>query len=181
MPPFDLSARFLERSRYYLGIEYPAKIAMAMEAIPDDRLWWRPNPAANSVGNLVLHLAGNVRQWVVSGIGGKPDIRQRDEEFATSGGWERDALLAHLRAAVQDADQVLAALDATVLEELRVIQGRETTVFSALYHVVEHFSGHTGQIILLAKQFVPNAVQFYEDAGGLAKARFLPDGMSDIA
>lgn len=181
MSTSSLGPLFLERSRYYLGIEYPAKIAEAIRSMPADQLWWRPNPMANSAGNLVLHLAGNVRQWVVSGVGGAPDIRQRDQEFASAGGWEAEALLAHLHSAVRDTDDVLAQLDPQSLDQQRMIQGRKTTVFSAVYHVVEHFAGHTGQIILLAKQFTPGAVRFYEDAGGLAAPRFLPEGMTDIA
>jgi uncharacterized damage-inducible protein DinB len=179
--PHDLAARFIERSQYYLGVEYPAKLRTALAAIPDDRLWWRPHPSANSAGNLVLHLAGNVRQWVVSGIGGAPDVRERDAEFAAEGGWQRDRLLAHLEAACADAVVVIATLDADTLAATRRIQGRETTVFSALYHVVEHFSGHVGQIILIAKWLVPDAVRFYDDTGGLARPTFLPEGGSDIA
>jgi uncharacterized damage-inducible protein DinB len=177
----DLAARFAERSQYYLGVEYPAKLRAALAAIPDDRLWWRPHPSANSAGNLVLHLAGNVRQWVVSGIGGSPDVRERDAEFAAHGGWDRDRLLAHLEAACADAAAVIASLDADALAATRTIQGRETTVFSALYHVVEHFSGHVGQIILIAKWLVPDAVRFYDDTGGLARPTFLPEGGADIA
>ena len=180
MAATPLATAFIERSRYYLAIEYPAKIAAAIGTIPPDALWWRPNPDANSAGNLLLHLAGNVRQWVVSGIGGAPDTRQRHLEFSTTGGWEHQPLLAHLHEAVRDADAVLAALDPDQLGAPRTIQGRETTVLAALFHVVEHFAGHTGQIILLAKQFTPGAVRFYEDAGGLAKPRFLPDGISDV-
>ncbi len=74
--PFDLAARFLERSRHYLGVEYPAKIRAALLTVPPDRLWWRANETSNSAGNLVLHLTGNVRQWIVSGVGGAPDTRQ---------------------------------------------------------------------------------------------------------
>mgnify|MGYP002655049944 CR=1 FL=1 len=64
MTDFDLAARFLERSRYYLSVEYPTKIAAAVRTVPSDRLWWRPHDGANSVGNLMVHLAGNVRQWL---------------------------------------------------------------------------------------------------------------------
>ncbi len=177
----DLASRFLERSQYYLGTEYPAKLRAALTAIPADRLWWRPDPSANSAGNLVLHLAGNVRQWVVSGIGGAPDVRERDEEFAATGGWDHERLLAHLEAACRDAVAVIATLDAEALGATRRIQGRDTSVFAALYHVVEHFSGHTGQIILIAKWLTPHAVQFYDDTGGLARPTFLPAGASDIA
>jgi uncharacterized damage-inducible protein DinB len=177
--PDPLADRFLARSRYYLGTEYPAKLRAALLAVPADRLWWKPHPSANSAGNLVLHLAGNVRQWVVSGIGGAPDVRTRDAEFAADGGWDHDALLAHLDAACADAVAVIDALDADDLAAPRQIQGRETTVLAALYHVVEHFSGHVGQVILIAKWLVPDAVRFYDDTGGLAKPTFLPDGVTD--
>ena len=80
--PFDPAATFLARSRYYLGLEYPGKIRLALSAMPESELWHRPNASSNSAGNLVLHLAGNVRQWIVSGVGGAPDVRARDAEFA---------------------------------------------------------------------------------------------------
>lgn len=176
----DLATRFIERSRHYLCVEYPAKIRMALLTIPADRLWERANPASNSAGNLVLHLAGNVRQWIVSGVGGAPDVRERDAEFAAQGGGDHGTLLGILDAACREVDQVLARLTAESLTEARTIQGRETTVFAAVYHVVEHFSGHTGQIILLAKSCSPGAVRFYDDTGGLARPLFLPEGSSDI-
>jgi uncharacterized damage-inducible protein DinB len=177
---FDLASRFLERSRHYLAVEYPAKITAAVRAMPADRLWWRPYPSANSAGNLLLHLSGNVRQWIVSGVGGAPDVRHRDAEFAAIDGADAETLLRGLEAACHDADAVLAALTADTLTESRTIQGRETSVFAAVYHVVEHFSGHTGQLILLAKMFAPDAVRFYDDANGLARPLFLPDGAHDV-
>ncbi|MDQ8158971.1 MAG: DUF664 domain-containing protein [Gemmatimonadota bacterium] len=181
MTEFDLAARFLERSRYYLGVEYPTKIAAAVRTVPPDQLWWRPHDGANSAGNLVVHLAGNVRQWVVSGIGETADVRDRDAEFAATGGLNTEELLTRLQYAVADADAVIAALDPAALGAPRRIQGRETSVFAALYHVVEHFAGHTGQIILLAKQFTPRAVCFYDDTDGLATPLFLAGGAPDVA
>ncbi len=178
--PFDLATRFLERSRHYLCVEYPAKIDAALRTIPPDMLWWRPNDSANSAGNLVLHLNGNVRQWIVCGVGGAPDVRRRDVEFATRGGAGHETLLAGLRATCDEVHAVLSRLAPDMLGEPRAIQGRDTTVFSAIYHVVEHFSGHTGQIILLAKSFTPGAVRFYDDTGGLARPTFMPDGAQDI-
>jgi len=177
---FDLATRFLERSRHYLGVEYPAKIRLAVAAMPAEQLWQRANDGSNSVGNLLLHLAGNVRQWIVSGVGGARDVRHRDAEFSAREGDTVDALLAQLDAACADAVAVLATLDAASLGGSRRIQGRETTVFAAIYHVVEHFFGHTGQLILLAKQCAPGAVRFYDDSGGLARPLFLPDGGRDV-
>ena len=177
---FDPAARFIERSRYYLGLEYPAKIRTAILAFPSERIWWRANAESNSAGNLVLHLAGNVRQWIVSGVGGADDLRERDAEFSAIGGMDAAQLLEHLEKALSEVDAVLARLTPESLGEVRRIQGRETTVFSAIYHVVEHFSTHVGQIILLAKLHAPGEIRFYEDRGGLARPTCLGDGRSDV-
>ena len=183
-PPHEahaLGALFLERSRYYLGVEYPRKLRLALEAMPPDRLWWRPNVSSNSAGNLLLHLAGNVRQWIVSGVGGAPDVRTRDAEFAAQEGPALAVLLERLEATCAEACAVLAALEPEALLAPREIQGRTTTVCAAVYHVVEHFAGHTGQLILLAKGAAPDgAVRFYDDRGGLARPLFLAEGESDV-
>ena len=176
----SLAASFLERSRYYLGTEYPAKIRAAVETLPGDKLWWRPNEAANSVGNLLLHLSGNIRQWIVSGVGGAADVRRRSMEFAARGGATAAGMLEGLDATLREADAVLRGLTPSELQTRRTIQGRETTVFEAVYHVVEHFSGHTYQIVYVAKLVSPGVVKFYDDTDGLAKPLFLPEGTSDI-
>jgi uncharacterized damage-inducible protein DinB len=177
----QIAHRFLARSAYYLGTEYPAKLRAAVEAIPDDRLWWRPNPEANSVANLLLHLDGNLRQWVISGIGGAPDVRQREGEFAATEGAEGGALMHRLDATCTEAVRVIEAIRADDLLSPRVIQGRETQVLSALYHAVEHFSGHVGQIIVMAKWFSPGSLAFYASGSeGLAGPTFLPEGVHDI-
>ena len=159
---------FLERSRYYLAYEYPTKIRLAVTPLDETTIWRRANPESNSIGNLLLHLAGNIRQWIVGGIGGEPGTRDRASEFAAESGYTRDELLSLLSASVRDADKFLANLTVADLDREVSIQGRDTTVFAAVYHVVEHFSMHTGQILMLAKIHVPGAVKFYEDAGGVA-------------
>ena len=165
----DTAAAFVARSRYFLGDEYPAKLRHCLAVLPPPALWWRPDEASNSVGNLLLHLAGNVRQRIVSGVGGAPDDRYRAAEFTARDGPPADALLATLGAALADADAVLAGLTAAELAEPRTIQGRDVTVLDVVYHVVEHFAMHTGQVILLTTLHAPGAVRFYEDAGGLAR------------
>ena len=165
----DAAAVFVARSRYFLRDEYLVKLRRCLAALPPEALWARANDASNSVGNLLLHLAGNVRQWIVSGVGGAPDDRYRAAEFTAHDGPPAGALLSALDAALADADAVLARLTAAQLAESRTIQGREVTVLEAVYHVVEHFAMHTGQIILLTKLHAPGAVRFYEDAGGLAR------------
>jgi uncharacterized damage-inducible protein DinB len=164
-----LATLFLERSRDYLGNEYRAKLRRALAALPADRVWWRPNEESNSVGNLLLHLAGNIRQWIVAGVGGAPVTRDRAAEFAAHDGAPATELLAELERALDEVDQVLSGLTAARLAERCAIQGRDVTVLEAIFHVVEHFSYHLGQIILVAKTFAPAGLQFYEDAGGLAR------------
>ena len=165
----NVSTAFLDRSRDYLRTEYPTKLRAAVESLPANALWWRPNDQSNSIGNLLLHLAGNVRQWIVSGVGGAPSTRDRAGEFAARDGASADVLLATLDRTLDEVDAVLARLTEADLRSTRTIQGREVTVLEAVYHVVEHFSMHVGQIVFIAKVHTPGAVHFYEDAGGLAR------------
>jgi uncharacterized damage-inducible protein DinB len=165
----DLATAFLARSRHYLHTEYPTKLRAAVKAIPADALWWRANETSNSVANLVLHLTGNVTQWMLGGVGGVNVTRDRASEFAARVGAGADILLGDLEHVLDEVDAVLARLGPADLARPVTIQGRDVTVFEAIYHVVEHFSLHLGQIILIAKLHAPGAVRFYEDAGGLAR------------
>ena len=168
----NIPVAFLAHSRHYLADEYPAKIQRCLAVLPSDALWRRSDASSNCVGNLLLHLEGNVRQWIVASVGGAPDHRVRSAEFAAVEGGDAATLFAALRTTLDAADAVIAGLSADDLASRRTIQGRDVTVLEAVYHVVEHFSLHTGQIILLTKQYAPGAVQFYEDAGGLAVPKY---------
>src|SRR5215510_5222070 len=145
----DAGALFLQQARYFLGTEYRSKLRLAVDAIPADRVWWRPNEQSNSAANLLLHLAGNIRQWIVSGVGGKPGSRNRAQEFAARSGAGVNDLLADLDRALDEVDAVLASLTPDQLLHTRTIQGRDVTVLEAILHVVEHFSMHLGQIVLV--------------------------------
>ena len=169
MSSSDPAATFLACAREYLGVEYRTKLRLAVQALPPDRLWWRPNDASNSVGNLLLHLNGNVCQWIVGGVHQAPNTRNRAAEFDARDGASADDLLATLDHTLAEVDQVLAGLTAADLTGRRTIQGRDITVLDAVFHVVEHFSYHLGQIVLVSKMHAPGGVEFYEDAGGLAR------------
>ena len=168
----DIATPFLERSRHYLAVEYPTKIRRCLDVLPVEAVWRRTGEHSNCVGNLLLHLDGNVRQWIVSSVGGAPDHRYRSGEFEAREGADAVTLFAALRATIVQADAVIASLTPSRLLERRTIQGRDVTVLDAVYHVVEHFALHTGQIILLTKQHAPGRIRFYEDAGGLAIPRW---------
>jgi uncharacterized damage-inducible protein DinB len=165
----DLAREFVARSRYYLMDEYRTKLRRAVDAIPADVIWQRANEGSNSVGNLLLHLGGNVGQWIVTGVGGAPDTRDRPAEFNTRGGASADELLARLDSVLSEADTVLANLSADTLAERRTIQGRDVSVMAAVYSAVQHFSTHLGQIIMIAKEHSPGAIRFYDDADGRAR------------
>ena len=168
----DVTASFLEQSRRYLTDDYLPKIRAAVERMSEEDIWWKPNDASNSVGVLLLHLAGNLGQWVVSSVGGRPDSRQRDLEFAPETRPDRAALLDRLSGVVAEADRVLAEVDHAILGERRKIQARDVTCFEAIYHAVEHFSMHTGQILYIAKLRTGRDLRFYELVDGVPVDRW---------
>lgn len=164
---------FIDTCRYYLSSEYLPKIRRCLETLSDEDVWWRPNADSNSIGNLVLHLAGNIRQWIVSGVGGRPDLRERAKEFAadevTVGAeWDRARLADHLASTLAEVDETLAALAPPQLMESRPIQGQDVTVLEGVFHAVEHFSMHTGQIIYITKLRTGADLRFYAVEKGIA-------------
>jgi len=165
----DSAQNFIKFSRELLNEEYRIKLRKTVGTLPEGALWWRPNDKANSVGNLLLHLEGNVRQWIIGAVGGAPDVRDRGHEFAAREGSSREDLLRHLETTLDEADAVLAALKPAQLAERRRVQTRDVSVLEAIYQVVQHFGYHLGQIVVVAKEQVPGAVKFYEDAGGAAR------------
>ena len=161
-----IGSAFLKESRSLLTGDYLPKIERCVTLLTDDQIWWRANAASNSIGNLLLHLSGNVRQWIVVGLGGAPDARDRDAEFAQRDVIPRDDLLARLRETLREADQTLAHFDEARLLDRFTIQGLEVSALPAILHVVEHFSMHTGQIIMLAKMFTEIDLEFYDFKSG---------------
>ena len=161
----DAGAAMIALSRRYLR-EYLTKIRLAVSVLDERVVWARPNEASNSIGNLMLHLAGNARQWIVSGVGGAADVRNRQSEFDQRSPLPVTELIDRLEQTISDVDRVLASVTAADLHTRRSIQGNDVTVLEAIYHVVEHFSMHTGQIILLAKAEQPDRVRFYEMVDG---------------
>jgi uncharacterized damage-inducible protein DinB len=137
------------------------RIEACLTKLPPHALWARDSDNENAVGNLLLHLEGNVRQWILSGIGGGVDERDRPGEFSARTGADSPVLFAKLRGTAGEALALLRALPHRRLAEKISIQGYDTTVLSAIFHVVEHFSGHTYQIILLTKRFTGRDLGFY--------------------
>lgn len=147
----EVSRAFLDKSRRLLTSDYVPKIERCLDRLTDHDIWWRPNEASNSVGNLILHLCGNVTMWIIGGIGRLPFERNRQLEFDERRMIQGSELRGRLASVIRQADEVISAVDGKELLARRQIQGYDVTVLEAIYHVVEHFGMHTGQIILLTK------------------------------
>lgn len=141
----------LEEVRRRLFQESWPRLKQCLALLSEEEIWARPNPASNSAGNLVLHLCGNARQWIVSGLGGAPDDRRRDREFAETGPLPRAHLLDLLDRLEPDILEVLNRLSEEDLLKTYTIQGFQENGISVLVHVVEHFSYHVGQVSYLVK------------------------------
>ena len=162
----DVARAFIDRASAFLSTEYLPKIERCLEQLTDAQIWFRPNEASNSIGNLVLHLCGNARQWIVSGVGDSPDRRDRDSEFRQRKIIPKVQLLELLGTTINEVEQVLADLDSNVILERRTIQGKDVELLEAIFHVTEHFSMHTGQIILLTKMLAQTDMKFYDFSSG---------------
>ncbi len=141
----------LDESRRHLLEEFWPRLHKAVPELSEAELWHRVNPQTNSVGNLLLHLNGNVRQWVISGLGGARDSRERSKEFAEDGSYPSSDLLARLEQTLREAAEVIEGLDPDRLLETRRVQGYDVHGVRILVHVVEHFSYHVGQITHMVK------------------------------
>ncbi len=142
-----------------------AQIARCAGLLSLDELWSRPNEHCNSVANLVLHLTGNLRQWIVSGVGGEPFGRDRPAEFAARDARPADEILPPLLHTVRRAGEILAALSAEALGRRHAIQGYHVSAMQAVFHVVEHFSFHTGQIVHITKALKNVDLSLYDEQG----------------
>jgi Protein of unknown function (DUF1572) len=146
-----VSGLFLEFSRWKLLEQYWPRLRGCIESLTTEQAWWRPNEASNSVGNLVLHVNGNVRQWLVASFDGAKDTRDRPAEFAERQLIPPAVLLERLGATMDDASAVLSRLTEADLLNTFHIQGYTVSGVEAVYQVVEHFGMHYGQVLYITK------------------------------
>jgi len=156
----SIGEQFLGASRRSLARGHE-RVQDCLGRLNEEQIWWRSGENTNAVGNLVLHLCGNVRQWIVSGAGGAPDARDRDAEFARREVMPTAELTTLLASVVAEADQVMARLTAEELLEQRRIQVYDVTVLEAVHHSVEHFGHHTGQILYITKMATGADLGYY--------------------
>ena len=136
------------------------KIKHCLSQLTMEQVWWRPAPSMNSIGNLLLHLAGNVRQWIVCGVGNVASVRQRQSEFDERGPLPTDELLAKLESVMAEAQETVRGVaDDDLLRERRV-QGHEVTALQAALHALTHFHGHTQEIVSFTRLQLGDDYQF---------------------
>lgn len=154
-----------ETQRRIIGESIP-RIKRCLSELNEQEIWYKPNQNSNSVGNLILHLCGNVTQWIGSGLGKLPDHRIRDGEFEEKGPLPASKLTAQLDQLVVLINDVLKNVAEEDLLRLHHVQVYQETGLSILIHVIEHFSYHTGQITYFTKWKKDMDMGYYpEDLG----------------
>jgi uncharacterized damage-inducible protein DinB len=143
-------------------VQLAGRVEDCLGRLSAEQIWARGGEHENAVGNLVLHLCGNVRQWIISGVGGKPDIRLRDREFAARGDIPAAELAQRLKSTVEEAVAVIDVVTAERLAEHVTIQKYDIPVLEAIGHVVEHFGQHTGQIMFVTKMLTGQDLNYYK-------------------
>src|SRR3984893_12336379 len=166
----EFARSFLAESKHSLAVYHMPRLIRCLKMLSEDEIWWRQNAASNSAGNLVLHLSGNVRQWIISGLGNAEDCRDRDREFAERGPIRRGALIALIRKTVDEACGVLGRLpEGSLLRKYR-IQGFRVSGMYAVSQVVTLFAYHTGQIIYVTNMKLGKDLRFTRLPGKTHKA-----------
>jgi uncharacterized damage-inducible protein DinB len=151
---------FIEQSIYRIE-ESTHRIIKCLQEIDETDLWKSPNPNSNSIGNLILHLCGNIRQYAISALGEIKDIRERDKEFSTKTGLTKSELLNELTNTISEAAGIIKNVDENRLTKIYSVQGFNLSGIGIIIHVTEHYSYHTGQIAFWTKQIRNKDLGFY--------------------
>ena len=142
--------------------EYTQRIHSCLQLLSEEQVWHKPNESSNSIANLILHLCGNMTQYVLSSLGGAPDQRERDKEFSVEAGFTKEELFSKLSSVVKNVTEVIQQQDEASLLTTRTVQGFHKTGVGIILHITEHYSYHTGQIALLTKLMTNEDLGFYK-------------------
>lgn len=136
-------------------------IRIAFSKITNDILWKQPTEKGMALGNQILHSCGNLTQYVISSLGEQVDDRDRDLEFSTGSGFNKEELLQQLETTVSKAQEIIQKASIKQYEKSRKVQGFQLSGVGVVLHAVEHFSYHTGQIAFWIKQLTQEDLGFY--------------------
>ena len=155
-----VAQEFIKQTIFRIQENTP-KIIKCLDELREEQIWLRPNEASNSIGNMILHLCGNIRQYIISSLGNQPDIRERDKEFSAKGGYNKEELQNKLTSTVEEAINTIKNIDENRLLKIHSVQGFNYSGIGIIIHVTEHYSHHTGQIIFWTKQLTAKDLGFY--------------------
>lgn len=141
--------------------ENTPKIKKCLDELTEEEIWQRPNPSSNSIGNIILHLSGNITQYILSSLGEIEDKRERDKEFSTTGGLNKKELFDKLQSTLTQAAGTIRNINPEDMMRKRSVQGVELSAIGIIIHVAEHYSYHTGQIIFWTKLLKGKDLAFY--------------------
>lgn len=150
-----------ETNRRLLQESFP-RLKKCLNELSEKEIWYRPNNNSNSVGNLVLHLCGNARQWIIAGLGKEKDTRQRQSEFEQRAIIPTEKLLEMLDVLEKDLKVILNNISEKDLMKTHSVQTFQETGVAILVHVVEHFSYHVGQVTYFVKWRKDMDTGYYE-------------------
>jgi uncharacterized damage-inducible protein DinB len=157
----EIKAEFINNSMYRMD-ESTRMIQICFKELSEEQVWKKPNANSNSIANLILHLCGNITQYIISSLGEVEDIREREKEFSSTSGLNKDQLLQKLMETVNTAKKVIFSAEFNKLLKKRPVQGFDFSGIGIIVHVVEHYSYHTGQIALLTKLWNDKDLGFYD-------------------
>lgn len=141
--------------------ENTPKIKKCFDELTEEEVWQRPNTSSNSIGNIIVHLCGNITQYILSSLGDVEDKRERDREFSIQSGLNKKELIDKLQSTVDHAAHVIEGIDSHDMLRIRSVQGYKLSAIGIIIHVVEHYSYHTGQIIFWTKLLKDKDLGFY--------------------
>jgi uncharacterized damage-inducible protein DinB len=162
MDPQDFKPEFIYHALYRIN-ENCDKIKFCLEELDDEEVWMRPNDSSNSIGNQILHLCGNITQYIISSLGGSEDKRERDAEFSARDGLSKEQLWNKFSQTIEQAKSIIENISDEKLAATRSVQGFQFSGIGIVFHVVEHLSYHTGQIAFYVKQLKNKDLGFYNN------------------
>lgn len=153
-------SEFTTQSIYRID-ESTERILKCLDVLSADQIWQKPNEQLNSIGNLILHLEGNITQYICSSLGKQPDQRKRDNEFSSNEKLSKEVLISRITSFCEKAKSVLRNISVEEIQKTRFVQGFELSGIGIILHVVEHYSYHVGQISLLTKLYTNKDLGYY--------------------
>lgn len=149
----DAVSKGIEKSR--LTIKH------CVDQVSQEQFWWRPEPDMNSIANILLHLSGNIRQWIIAGMNGAIDDRDRPKEFQDRSGAPKDLIWKAFSETLDEARLTLSRMNSASLGIVRKIQGYEVNGVDAIYNSTSHLQGHTQEIIYITRMLLGSSYKFY--------------------